>query len=176
LYHGAKAGIAEISVKARGSTSTSIFSTRSPPHVARPVFCSAFVRRPRKTRVRVDWRLFRAAAAFSALAPPAQSFTRGRDRAVWLELTPLQRSTGGKQRLGKTSKMGERTLRRLLIHRHKRYGTLGCAQGNSAGFWLERMLAHKPRMLVAVALANETARIGWALLAKGVYRASIAAT
>jgi transposase len=48
------------------------------------------------------------AAAISALAPPTQSFTRGRDFAAWLGLTPLQRSTSGKQRLGKTSKMGER--------------------------------------------------------------------
>jgi transposase len=55
------------------------------------------------------------AAAISALAPPAQTFARGRDFAAWLGLTPLQRSTGGKQRLGKTSKLGERTLRRLLI-------------------------------------------------------------
>ena len=51
----------------------------------------------------------------SALAPPSQSFARGRNFAAWLGLTPLQRSSGGKQRLGKTSKMGERTLRRLLI-------------------------------------------------------------
>ncbi len=48
-------------------------------------------------------------------AEPAQSFARRRDFAAWLGLTPLQRSTGGKQRLGKTSKMGERTLRRCLI-------------------------------------------------------------
>jgi transposase len=55
------------------------------------------------------------ATALAALAPPAETFRRGRDFAAWLGLTPLQRSTGGKQRLGATSKMGERTLRRLLI-------------------------------------------------------------
>jgi transposase len=52
------------------------------------------------------------AAAISALAPPAQTFARGRDFAAWLGLTPLQRSTGGKQKLGGTSKRGERTIRR----------------------------------------------------------------
>ena len=55
------------------------------------------------------------AAALTALAPPADTFRRGRDFAAWLGLTPVQRSSGGKERLGKTSKMGERSLRRLLI-------------------------------------------------------------
>ena len=116
------------------------------------------------------------AAAISALAPPAQSFTRGRDFAAWLGLTPLQRSTGGKQRLGKTSKMGERTLRRLLIIGASAVVRWAARKGAPAGSWLERMLVRKPRMLVAVALANKMARIIWALLVKGgIYRASIAA-
>lgn len=55
------------------------------------------------------------ATALVALAPNAAAFGKGRDFAAWLGLTPLQRSTGGKQKLGATSKMGERTLRRLLI-------------------------------------------------------------
>ncbi len=56
-----------------------------------------------------------SATAIAALAPPAETFAKGRDFAAWLGLTPLQRSTDGKQKLGVTSKMGERTLRRLLI-------------------------------------------------------------
>ena len=56
-----------------------------------------------------------SATAIAALAPPAETFAEGRDFAAWLGLTPLQRSTGGKHKLGSTSKMGERTLRRLLI-------------------------------------------------------------
>ena len=55
------------------------------------------------------------ATALVALAPPPQTFQRGRDFAVWLGLTPRQHSTGGKQRLGATTRMGERSLRRLLI-------------------------------------------------------------
>lgn len=55
------------------------------------------------------------ATALVSLAPPPESFRRGRDFAAWLGLTPLQQSSGGKERLGRTSKMGERTLRRLLI-------------------------------------------------------------
>ena len=50
------------------------------------------------------------ATAIVALAPPVETFRTGRDFAAWLGLTPLQRPTGGKQRLGATSKMGERTI------------------------------------------------------------------
>lgn len=53
------------------------------------------------------------ATALVALAPPASTFRRGRDFAAWLGLTPRQHSSGGKERLGRTSKMGERSLRRL---------------------------------------------------------------
>ena len=51
-----------------------------------------------------------SAVALEALAPPAETFTQGRDFAAWLGLTPRQNSTGGKARLGKTSKMGQRDL------------------------------------------------------------------
>ena len=47
--------------------------------------------------------------------PPAETFAKGRDFAAWLGLTPLQRSTGGKQKLGAISKMGSERCRRLLI-------------------------------------------------------------
>jgi transposase len=113
------------------------------------------------------------ATALVALAPPPQTFRRGRDFAAWLGLTPRQHSTGGKQRLGATTRMGERSLRRLLIigansviiKRHVHAAT-------RPGTWLGGLLARKPPMLVRVALANKMARIVWALMSKGeVYRA-----
>jgi transposase len=117
-----------------------------------------------------------SAAAITALAPPADTFAKGRDFAAWLGLTPLQRSTGGKQRLGATSKMGERTLRRLLIIGSSAVVLQACKRGAPKGSWLEQMLARKPRMLVTVALANKMARIIWALLVKQEnYRAPVAA-
>jgi transposase len=117
------------------------------------------------------------ATAIVALAPAAETFRAGRDFAAWLGLTPLQKSTGGKQRLGGTSKMGERTIRRLLIIGGSAVVRQACMRGAPAGSWLAQMLARKPRMLVTVALANKTARIVWALLAKGgVYRAPVTAT
>ena len=107
-----------------------------------------------------------AATAIAALAPAAESFKRGRDFAAWLGLTPLQKSTGGKTRLGRTSKMGERTIRRLLIIGASSIVQHASRRGAPEGSWLARMLARKPRMLLTVAQANKTARIVWALLVK----------
>ena len=82
----------------------------------------------------------------------------------------------GEGRLGKTSKMGERSLRRLLIIGASAVARWAARKGVPAGSWLGRMLARKPPMLVRVALANKMARIVWALLARGgVYRAPVAA-
>ena len=44
------------------------------------------------------------ALAVEAFALPMNQFRRGRDFAAWLGLVPRQHSSGGKQRLGKTSK------------------------------------------------------------------------
>jgi transposase len=112
------------------------------------------------------------AVALAALAPPAETFKRGRDFAAWVGLTPLQRSTGGKQKLGATSKMGERTLRRLLIIGANTILIRAARNGAPAGSWVGVIWAPTPPMLVRVALANKMARIVWALLARGeVYRA-----
>ena len=108
-----------------------------------------------------------AATAIIALVPAPEGFRAGRDFAAWLGLTPLQKSTGGKQKLGAISKMGERTIRRLLILGASAVVRWASQRGAAEGSWLARMLARKPRMLVTVALANKTARIVWALLVKG---------
>ena len=113
-----------------------------------------------------------AATALVALAPAASTFRRGRDFAAWLGLTPRQHSSGGKERLGRTSKMGERSLRRLLIIGASSAIIAATREPSRASPWLARMLARKPRMLVTVALANKIARTVWALMAHGgIYRA-----
>ncbi|MBC2653516.1 IS110 family RNA-guided transposase [Novosphingobium aerophilum] len=115
-----------------------------------------------------------AATAIAALAPAMETFKRGRDFAAWLGLTPRQKSTGGKTRLGRTSKMGERTLRRLLIIGASSMVQHASRRGPPEGSWLAGMLARKPRMLISVAQANKTARIVWAVLvSKQDYRAPV---
>lgn len=106
------------------------------------------------------------ALAIETFAPDLNCFRRGRDFAAWLGLVPKQTSTGGRPRLGKTSKMGQRDIRRLLIS-----GAMAVLQaverfGKPHNGWLISMLERKPRMLVAVALANKMARGLWAMVTK----------
>jgi len=116
------------------------------------------------------------AMALQAFAPPMDSFRRGRDFAAWLGLVPRQHTTGGKPRLGKISRMGQRDLRRLLITGAMMVVRHAARRGETADPWLAGMLARKPRMLVAVALANRMARIVWALeTRKETYRVPAAA-
>jgi transposase len=106
------------------------------------------------------------ALAIEAFAPPMENFRCGRDFAAWLGLVPRQFSSGGKERLGRISKAGQADIRRLLIigamSRLNWMGRKSIAEGS----WLARMMERKPRMLVAIALANKMARTIWAMLIK----------
>lgn len=106
------------------------------------------------------------ALAVETFAPPMESFKSGRDFAAWLGIVPRQHSSGGKQRLGKISKAGQGDIRRLLIMGAMTRLTPRGRLGIPSGSWLARMLERKPKMLVAIALANKMARQIWALLTK----------
>lgn len=106
------------------------------------------------------------AMAIEAFAPTMTTFRKGRDLAAWLGLVPKQHSSGGKQALGRTSKMGQRDIRRLLIIGAMTVIRWACRKAPPENSWLARMLARKPRMLVAIALANKMARSIWAMMTK----------
>ena len=110
------------------------------------------------------------ASAIVATVPDASIFKTGRDFAAWIGIVSREGSTGGKQRLGPISKPGDRYLRRLLI-----VGALSVVRQAKAHPekypWLSKLLAHKPAMVAAVALANKMARVAWAVLTKKeIYR------
>lgn len=106
------------------------------------------------------------AVAVEAFGPDMAQFKTGRDFAAWLGLVPRQHSSGGKERLGRMSKAGQADIRRLLIiGAMSRLNWLG-KRTIAEGSWLSRLLARKPRMLVAIALANKMARQIWAMLTK----------
>ena len=107
-----------------------------------------------------------SALAVETFAPPMEQFKRGRDFAAWLGLVPRQASTGGKQRLGKTSKMGQRDIRRLLITGAMAVVRWALRHGAPHNPWLARLLERKPPMVAASALANKMARGIWAMLTK----------
>ena len=116
------------------------------------------------------------ALSFALTVDPAR-FTSGRHFAAWLGLTPKERSTGGRQRLGGISRAGNERLRQLLVIGAT--AVIRCARpgGKTASAWLLALLERKPRKLAAVALANKMARVVWAMMASGeAYRGGKAAT
>jgi len=112
------------------------------------------------------------ASAIAATTPEIDTFRSARDYAAWLGLTPQPHSSGGKERLGRISKAGNRYLRRLLyLGAMAQISARRC--GKPGTDWLWRMLERKPVKVVAVALANRMARVAWALIRTGEsYRAS----
>jgi transposase len=102
-----------------------------------------------------------------ALRVDPTHFETGRHFAAWLGLTPRERSTGGKRRLGGISRAGDERLRQLLVLgataviQHAKPGRPG------ASAWLLRLLERRPRKLAVVALANKMARIAWAMMTSG---------
>ena len=106
------------------------------------------------------------ASAFVASVADPTMFRTGRDLAAWIGLVPKQNSSGGKERLGSISRAGNRYLRQMLVVgamaviRHaERHGTKRA--------WLLQLLARRATKVAAVALANKTARMVWALMTSG---------
>lgn len=105
------------------------------------------------------------ASALAASVPDPSLFKSGRQFAAWLGLTPKAHSTGGKERQAGISKMGDGYLRRLLVIGATAVLRMARQRG-SGGAWLQRLLERKTPKAAAVALANKTARIAWALMAR----------
>jgi transposase len=103
------------------------------------------------------------ASAFVATVPDPHAFRSGRSLAAWIGLVPRQNSSGGKERLGRITKQGNRYLRQLLfvgvmavIRYAERHGT--------RRLWLVQLLARRTTKVAAAALANKTARMVWAIM------------
>ena len=112
------------------------------------------------------------ATAFAASVIDPHRFRSGRQFAAWLGLTPQQHSSGGKERLGRISKMGDKYLRRLLVVGMTSLVRRAKYKPNAVDRWLASLLSRKPARVVTVALANKAARVIWAITARGgIYRA-----
>jgi transposase len=94
-------------------------------------------------------------------------FRSGRHLAAYLGLVPKQSASGGKERLGAISKRGDGYLRTLLTHGARAVVRVRRAGPEPAGDWIGRMSRRRPVNVVVLAQANKTARIAWAVLAKG---------
>lgn len=110
------------------------------------------------------------ASAILATVKDMSAFSSGREFAAFLGLTPRQHSSGGKERLGRITKMGDRYLRKLLVVgacaaiRHRE------GHNDALRLWIKALLERKSVKykvkLAAVALANKLARIAFALLTR----------
>jgi transposase len=111
------------------------------------------------------------ASAIVATVRDPSAFANGREFSAFIGLTPRQNSSGGKERLGSITKMGDRYLRKLLV-------VGACAalvhrkgHNDALRVWADRLMARKPAAykfkLTAVAFANKVARIVYALMTRG---------
>jgi transposase len=117
-----------------------------------------------------------SATALAASVPDPALFRSGREFAAFLGLVPRQNSSGGKERLGRISKMGDRYLRKLLVVGATSVIRRARTDALAAAPWIRSLLERRPARVVTVAMANKTARIVWAVLARGdIYRPPVMA-
>ncbi len=111
------------------------------------------------------------ASLIAATVADIGAFKSARHFAAWLGLVPRQHSTGGKSRLGRITKTGNREIRRLLVLGATSMAYRAAQWNSAAGAWTRAVLQRRPVRLATVALANKMARIAWALMTrKEVYR------
>jgi len=107
-----------------------------------------------------------ATALVASIADP-NAFRSGRDFSAWIGVVPKQNSSGGKDRLGRISKRGDRALRGLFVAGALAVIRYAKIYGTKHRPWLTALLARRPTKVAAIALANKIARMAWAMMAKG---------
>lgn len=117
-----------------------------------------------------------AATALAASVSEPERFRSGRQFAASLGLTPLQKSSGGKEKLGRISRMGDRYLRQLLVVGMTSLVRRARTAPGSVDPRIPAMLERRPARVVTVAAANRTARVAWAIMTRGdTYRKPLVA-
>ena len=107
------------------------------------------------------------ATALCALVPDPKLFRNGSHFAAWIGITPRLDGTGGKVRLGRISKAGDGTLRRLFVLGATALLRSLANKTTPLALWVQGLLARRSGRAAAVALANKLARIAWAIMASG---------
>ncbi|RUX22573.1 IS110 family transposase [Mesorhizobium sp. M7A.F.Ca.US.011.01.1.1] len=106
-----------------------------------------------------------AMAITSTVSDPTM-FRSGREFAAWLGLTPKSHSSGGKDRLGRISKRGDRYIRHLLYVGAGNAIRFAKARAAAGENWIRGLQQRRPPKVVIIALANKMARIAWALMVR----------
>lgn len=106
------------------------------------------------------------ATAVLASVSDANEFKNGRQFAAWLGLVPRQHSSGGKPRLLGITKRGDKYLRMLLVHGARAVVSQAIHRDDAFSRWINTLRERRGMNVTVVAVANKTARIIWAMLAK----------
>jgi transposase len=111
------------------------------------------------------------ASAFRARITDAKLFKNGRHQSAWIGIVPENDSTGGKVKQKGLSKKGDRYLRSLLVN--GAMAVVRQAQKRPDKHpWVAKLLGRMSAKQAAIAIANKTARIAWAIMVHGgVYEA-----
>ena len=107
------------------------------------------------------------ATALLATVGDATQFANGRQMAASLGLTPRQNSSGGKDRLLGISKRGDAYVRCLLVHGARSMIRMAKEKDDRLSQWVMRIATTRHPNVAAVAMANKTARIAWAMITRG---------
>jgi transposase len=100
---------------------------------------------------------FITATAIAATVTDPTHFKSSRQFAAWLGLTPKQNSSGGKERLGGISKMGDRYLRTLLVVGATSVMRYARDKGAVSAIWINKLLAKKVSLRRRPPCGNEAA-------------------
>ncbi|MEE8287637.1 MAG: IS110 family transposase, partial [Gammaproteobacteria bacterium] len=96
-----------------------------------------------------------------------RQFKRGRQAAASLGLTPRHHGTGGKNRIYGISKQGDRYLRCILIHGARAVVSQAKRRDDRLSLWVTDLADRTHPNVAAVALANKTVRMAWAMIRHG---------
>ncbi len=105
------------------------------------------------------------ATAIVASVEPSQ-FSNGRQLAAWIGLTPRQYTTGGRIRLGRITKRGDKYLRMCLIHGARAVIANLRDKQDRVSCWIRELVARRGYKRAIVALAARNARLIWTLMIK----------
>ncbi len=107
------------------------------------------------------------ATALVASVGTGEQFSKGRQMAASVGLTPRQHSSGGKDRLLGISKRGDAYLRSILIHGARSVVGHAKHKDDRLSRWVTELSERRHPNVAAVALANKTVRMAWAMMTSG---------
>jgi transposase len=107
------------------------------------------------------------ATALVASVGTGEQFSKGRQMAASVGLTPRQHSSGGKERLLGISKRGDSYLRSILIHGARSAVSHAKHKDDRLSRWMTELSERRHPNVAAVAMANKTVRMAWAMMRNG---------